>query len=52
VVVIHGSSHVNAPNMYAYSVDDAVGNIQADGLGFVVDVGSTEHLKKQLQYSN
>jgi hypothetical protein len=48
VVLIHGSSYVNAPNVYAYSVDDAVGNIQADGLGFIVDVGSTEHLENQL----
>ena len=48
VVMIHGSSYMNAPNVYAYSVDDAVGNIQADGLGFVVDVGSTEHLENQL----
>lgn len=51
VVLIHGSSYVNAPNVYAYSVDDAVGNIQADGLGFVVDVGSTEHLENRLPAS-
>jgi hypothetical protein len=48
VVLIHGSGYVNAPNVYAYSVDDAVGNIQADGLGFIIDVGSTEHLENPL----
>ncbi len=48
VVLIHGSLYANAPNAYAYSVDDAVGNIQADGLGFIVDVGSTKNLENQL----
>jgi hypothetical protein len=27
VVLIHGSKYINTPNVYAYSVDDAVGNI-------------------------
>jgi hypothetical protein len=31
--LIHGTNYVNAPNVYAYSVDDAVGNIQAAGTG-------------------
>lgn len=48
VTFIHGAKFVNAPNVYAYSVDDAVGNIQAEGLGFIVDVGSTKHLENQL----
>jgi hypothetical protein len=30
---------------YAYSVDDALGNVQADGQGFIVDVGSTINLE-------
>jgi hypothetical protein len=47
VVLIHGSQYVNAPNVYAYSVDDAVGNIQAYGTGFIIDVGSTVHLENQ-----
>jgi hypothetical protein len=45
VVLIHDKSYVGAPNVYAYSVDDAVGNIQADGSGFIVDVGSTKNLE-------
>jgi hypothetical protein len=34
-----------ALNVYAYSVDDAVGNIQAEGTGFIIDVGDTKHLE-------
>jgi hypothetical protein len=45
VVLIHGKQYVFAPNVYAYSVDDAVGNIQAEGTGFIIDVGSTQHLE-------
>jgi len=48
VVLIHGQKYVFAPNVYAYSVDDAVGNIQAEGTGFIIDVGSTQHLENQL----
>jgi len=48
VQFIHGKQYVNAPNAYAYSVDDAVGNIQAEGTGFIIDVGSTKHLENQL----
>jgi hypothetical protein len=36
---------IAAPNVYAYSVDDAVGNIQADGTGIIIDVGSTKNLE-------
>jgi hypothetical protein len=39
VVLIHGRDYVNAPNVYAYSVDDAVGNMQADADGFIIAVG-------------
>ena len=42
-VLIHGP-FVNAQNVYAYSVDDAVGNLQADGAGFFIDVGSSQNL--------
>jgi hypothetical protein len=48
VVLIHGDKYVDAPNVYAYSVDDAVGNIQAEGTGFIVDVGSTKNLENKL----
>jgi hypothetical protein len=43
-VLIHGPSFVNAQNVYAYSVDDAVGNLQAAGQGFFIDVGSSQNL--------
>jgi hypothetical protein len=48
VVLIHGQNYVDAPNVYAYSVDDAVGNIQAEATGFIIDVASTKHLENQL----
>jgi hypothetical protein len=44
VVLIHGEDYVNAPNTYAYSVDDAVGNMQADATGFIIAVGGTKGL--------
>ena len=44
VVLIHGDDYVAAPNVYAYSVDDAVGNMQADGTGFIIAVGGTKGL--------
>ena len=47
VKLIHDDHYVNAPNVYAYSVDDAVGNIQAEGGGFIIDVGSTKDLENQ-----
>lgn len=44
VGLVHGADYINAPNTYAYSVDDAVGNLQADGSGFVIAVGGTRGL--------
>ncbi len=41
VEFIHGAKYLNAPNVYAYSVDDAVGNLQVDQeTGFYLAVGS------------
>jgi len=38
---IHGAKYLNSPNVYAYSVDDAVGNLQVDQqTGFCLAVGS------------
>jgi hypothetical protein len=42
--LIHGANFVNAANVYAYSVDDAVGNLQSEGTGFIIDVGSSKNL--------
>jgi hypothetical protein len=39
VLLIHGKDYINAPNVYAYSVDDAVGNMQVDGGGLILAVG-------------
>jgi len=47
VQLIHGKNYISAPNTYAYSVDDAVGNIQAEGQGFIVDIGNTINLENQ-----
>lgn len=44
VVLIHGKNYIDAPNVYAYSVDDAVGNMQVDATGFIIEVGGTEGL--------
>ena len=35
VLLIHGADYINAPNVYAYSVDDAVGNLQTRGDGIL-----------------
>jgi hypothetical protein len=40
--LIHNS--LDIPCAYAYSVDDAQGNVQAEGTGFIVDVASTINL--------
>ena len=35
------------PGVYAYSVDDAVGNLNVNATGYIVDIASTEHLENQ-----
>jgi hypothetical protein len=47
VQFIHGKNYLNIPGAYAYSVDDAVGNIQAEATGYIVDVGSVNHLENK-----
>src|SRR5262249_40376653 len=44
VGLIHGKNYINAPYVYAYSVDDAFGNMQTDGTGLVIEVGGTDRL--------
>jgi hypothetical protein len=44
VTLIHGANYIDAPNVYAYSVDDAVGNMQAKGTGLIIVVGGPENL--------
>lgn len=44
VGLIHSKQYANIANAYAYSVDDAVGNLQADGTGFIIAVGGTKGL--------
>lgn len=44
VALVHGKSYMNAPYTYAYSVDDAVGNMQTDGTGLIIAVGGPENL--------
>jgi hypothetical protein len=38
---------LNMPCSYAYSVDDAQGNVQAEGQGFILDISSTVNLENQ-----
>src|SRR4029077_5685701 len=48
VQFLHGPKYLNIPGVYAYSVDDAVGNIQAEAQGFIIDIGSLTHLENRL----
>jgi hypothetical protein len=48
VPFLHGKTYLNIPGVYAYSVDDAVGNIQAEAQGFIIDIGSLAHLENPL----
>jgi hypothetical protein len=56
VTFIHGTppgnrdpdqGNLGMPGVYAYSVDDAVGNLNVYATGYIVDVGSTMHLENQ-----
>jgi hypothetical protein len=44
VALVHGPDYISAPYTYAYSVDDAVGNMQTDGSGLIIAVGGLENL--------
>lgn len=44
VALVHGEGYMNAPYTYAYSVDDAVGNMQTDGTGLIIAVGGPKNL--------
>jgi hypothetical protein len=44
VALVHGQEYMNAPYTYAYSVDDAVGNMQTDGTGLIIAVGGPQNL--------
>ena len=43
-MLIYGADYINAPFVYAYSVDDAVGNMQVDGDGLILAVGGVNGL--------
>jgi hypothetical protein len=54
VAFIHGTppgtldnkkGNLGMPGVYAYSVDDAVGNLNVYATGYIVDIGSTMHLE-------
>jgi len=44
VLLIHDKKYLNAKNVYAYSVDDALGNMQVDGSGLIIAVGGKQRL--------
>ncbi len=46
VVLIHGGKYVDAPNVYAYSVDDAVGDHPGGRLGLHRRCGKHEEFGK------
>jgi hypothetical protein len=37
--------YLGMPGVYAYSVDDAVGNLNVYAKGYIVDIGDTKHLE-------
>ncbi len=43
-LLIHGKDYINTPYVYAYSVDDAVGNMQVAGTGLIIAVGGKRGL--------
>jgi hypothetical protein len=48
VALVHGATpYMNAPYTYAYSVDDAVGNMQTDSTGLIIAVGGPGNLLNQ-----
>ena len=51
VQFIHGDAilpdQLGMPGVYAYSVDDAVGNLNVEAQGYLIDIGSTKHLENQ-----
>ena len=47
LVLIHDSKYLGAKNAYAYSVDDAVGNMNVQGDGLILAVGGTANLPNQ-----
>ena len=47
VQFIHSPKYLNIPGAYAYSVDDAVGNIQSEGTGYIIDFESLAHLENK-----
>jgi hypothetical protein len=51
VQFIHGDAiipdQLGMPGVYAYSVDDAVGNLNVEAQGYIVDIGSTKNLENQ-----
>ncbi|WP_156964412.1 hypothetical protein [Methylocapsa aurea] len=47
VNLIHNKTYLDIPGAYAYSVDDAVGNIQAEATGYIIDFASLEHLENK-----
>jgi hypothetical protein len=39
--------YLGMPGVYAYSVDDAVGNLNVNATGYIVDIADTTHLENQ-----
>ncbi len=44
VAMIYGPTFINSPFAYAYSVDDAVGNVLTNGTGLIIGVGGLENM--------
>ena len=47
VALIHGRDYMDALYTYAYSVDDAVGNMQTDGTGLIIAIGGSLNLPNE-----
>ena len=51
VELIHGKNYLNM-NAYAYSIDDAVGNINTEGSGIIIAIGGDTGLPNPNPYQN
>jgi hypothetical protein len=51
VELIHGQNYLNM-DAYAYSIDDAVGNINTEGSGMIIAIGGSTGLPNQNPYNS
>jgi hypothetical protein len=50
VNLVHGSTYLDMPGSYAFSIDDLVGNINVPGTGVILTVAGPNGLENTVQY--